>query len=265
MIGILLYLLTGIGAGLLAGLLGVGGGVIVVPALAFIFSYLNMPKDAIMHMAASTSLAAMIFTTFAAVLAQQKRQMINWPVFRHLAAPIAIGTVAGAAISSLLSTQILGFIFGVFMIIVALRMLLQKKDEESSVPPHLPDRFILYTAGSAIGALSGLLGIGGGALTVPILLHFGYRAHESAATSSACALLLSVIGTLIFAIGGWEAHGLPAGSTGYIYWPAALVIAFMSMIFVPLGTKLARRLSSNTLKRVFGGFMLVVGLDMLLK
>ncbi len=263
MVAIVLFLITGSVTGLLAGLLGVGGGVVVVPSLAYIFNYMGMPHNAIMHMAASTSLAAMIFTTLMAVIAQQKRKMINWAVFRTLAPAIVIGTILGTSIASLLPSHVLKIIFGLFMFFIAVRMLLQKKQSEEMTRP-LPHLYIQYGAGFAVGALSGMLGIGGGALTIPILLQFGLPAHQSAATSSACALLLSVIGTLSFMILGW--YEPPAtGVASYVNWTAAILIAITSMIFVPLGTRLAGRLSGHHLKQVFAVFLLLVGLDMLLR
>lgn len=264
MFSIFLFLITGAVTGLLAGLLGVGGGVIVVPSLAYIFSYMHLPKNLIMTMAASTSLAAMMFTTFVAVITQHKRKMINWTIFRAFAPAIVIGTIMGACIASALPAQALKMLFGTFILFIAIHLLLQKKPLEDMNKP-LPARIIQYSAGFLIGTLSGLLGIGGGALTVPILLQFGLSTHQATGTSSACAFLLSIVGTISFIILGWHIHSATTGVMGYVDWTAALAIAITSMAFVPLGTLLGMRLSSQRLKQVFAVFMLLMGMDMLVR
>lgn len=265
-LGVVLYIVTGAVTGLLAGLLGVGGGIVVVPSLAYIYRYLDMPSFAIMHMAVSTSLAAMIFTTAVAVILQHRRGNIVWSTFYRLAPGIVLGTVFGAYIASSLPTHLLKLLFGAFMVLIAARMLFKllfpKPEEIEPAPPAL---IVQLITGLFIGLISGMLGIGGGAITVPVLLYFGLSPHKSAATSSICAFLLSIVGTISFIITGWSLTGLPAGSTGYVYWPAALSIALASILFVPLGAKLARKLSGDALKRIFSIFLLLVGLDMLIR
>lgn len=263
MIEYLIYSLLGIGAGFLAGMLGIGGGVIVIPGLATAFSYFNMmPNNAIMHVAESTSLTAIMFTALIAVIVQHRGKKIDWQLFRQLAPGIIVGTILGAVIAALLSSNVLKIVFGLFMLYVAIQMLLTKQKIETE--RKTLSKFAQIGSGFLIGSASGLLGIGGGAISVPLFLRLGISAHDAAGTSSACVLLLAVVGAISFIFTGMDATGLPANSTGFIYWPAVICVAIASMIFVPLGTKLARQLSSTTLKRIFAVFLMLVAAHMLI-
>lgn len=257
-----LYILVGAVTGLLAGLFGIGGGVIIVPGLVYTFNHVGIDQLVLMHMAESTSLAVIILTTLVAVLAQHRKGNILWNVFYRLVPGIVLGSVMGSLIASVLSSHVLRIIFGFFVIVTAIRMLIPTQLKELHEHPHKWP--IQLGAGLAIGGLSGMLGIGGGVFTVPVLLYFGLPVHNATATSSACALLLGCVGTIAFMVTGWGISGLPVGSTGYVYWPAVLGVAFASMIFVPLGIKFAQHLSSAMLKRIFAVILILVGIDMLL-
>lgn len=260
----LLYLIMGSIAGILAGLFGIGGGVIVVPSLAQIFAYDGLPNSIVMHMAAGTSLASIIFTMAAAVFTHYKRKTIVWSTVWQLAPGIIIGTILGAYMASILSTYILKIIFALFVIITAIHLFFSSK-QTGKTERALPSSYIQITAGLFIGLMAGLLGVGGGIVAVPILLRFGLPMHSAAATSAMCALVLSIVGTISFIVTGWHVIDLPLGSTGFVYWPAALAVAITAMIFAPLGAKLAQRLSGNVLKRCFAILLLIIGITMLIK
>lgn len=260
---ILIYGVIGLLAGLLAGLLGIGGGVIVVPGLATAFAQFNIPPEAVMHMAASTALTSILFTAISAVYHQHQQHTIEWNLFRQLAPGIILGTVFGAITANHLSSRTLQILFGIFMLFVALRILFSKK-QHAYEKAELKS-FTRLMIGIAIGSASGLLGIGGGAVSIPVFLRLGLTPHRAAATSSACVLLLATVGTITFMLTGHHTQGLPAGSIGYVYWPAVLCIAFSSMVAVSFGTKLARKLSGTTLKKIFAIFLLVVAIEMLVR
>lgn len=249
--------------GVFAGLLGIGGGIIIVPSLAYVLVHTGIPETLIMHMAESTALAAITFSTFTAVLVQHRKKAIRWDIFRSLAIGIVIGAMLGAASASLLPNDVLKILFGIFISLVAIHMFFTKKESvtDSFRHPHL---WIKIIAGFLVGVFSGMLGIGGGIFVVPILLRFGLSAHTAAATSSACALLLSIVGTVSFIATGWNVAGLPSAATGYVYWPAVLGIGLASVISVPLGAKLADVLSGKALIRFFAVFLFLVGVLMLL-
>lgn len=260
--GTLLYIVLGSTSGFLAGLLGIGGGVIVVPGLAYIFSLLHFDPTVIMHMAAGTSLGAIIFTMLVAVLTHRKRNTIEWNIVWRLLPGFAIGAILGALLAADLPTKILKIIFAIFLVAIAVKLFLQKKSED--VEPVAPKLWVQWLAGIAIGISAGLLGVGGGVLAIPILLRFGLKPHNAAATSSACSLFLSIVGTLSFIAVGWHDPALPVGSTGYVYWPAVLGIAVFSSLLVPLGANLARRLSGDALQRIFAVFLLIIAVDMMI-
>ncbi len=258
---LLLYLTTGAVAGVLAGLLGVGGGLIIVPALVFIFAAQGVPDAIVMHMALGTSLATIVMTSISSVRAHHKRGAVLWQVLWRLTPGIVVGTLMGAILVDMLSGGILKRVFGTFALAVALQMGLSAKPA-----PHrrLPGRSGMGLAGCIIGGVSAIVGIGGGSLTVPFLTWCRVGVHNAVATSSACGLPIALAGSLGFIIIGWNETALPAFSSGYIYWPAMAGIATASVLFAPLGAKLAHALPADTLKKFFAIFLALLGVRMLL-
>ncbi len=259
----LFYILIGLSAGFLSGLLGIGGGTILVPGLLTAFSHQGLPVQLQMHLATSTALASIIFSSFIAVIQQQRSFSINWSLFRQLAPGMIIGIVMGALIALLLSTQILKVLFSFFLFSVAFKILFDKNRPERKETIILTP-FKKASLGFCIGIISGLLGIGGGAIAVPIFLRLGLSTHHSIATSSACVLLLAIIGAFTFTLTGLHVQNLPAGSGGFVYWPAVIGVSMGSMAVVPLGTRLGKRLPGHHLRKLFALFLLVVGITLLL-
>jgi uncharacterized protein len=259
----LFYILIGLVAGFLSGLLGIGGGTVLVPGLLLAFSHIGLPTQLQMHLATSTALASIIFSSFLAVFHQQRSFAINWPLFRQLAPGMIVGIVAGGLIALLLSTQALKLLFSLFLFTVALKILFNKNQSIKKEAISLT-LFKRWAVGFCIGIISGLLGIGGGAIAVPIFLRLGLSTHHAIATSSACVLLLAVIGALTFTFTGLHAQNLPAGSGGFVYWPAVIAISIGSMVVVPLGTRLGKRLPGHHLRKIFAVFLLVVGITLLI-
>lgn len=257
---LLLYLATGAVAGVLAGLLGVGGGLIIVPALAFIFATQGVPDAIAMHMALGTSLATIVMTSTSSVRAHHKRGAVLWQVVWRLTPGIVVGTLMGAMLADMLSSGTLKHIFGIFALLVALQMGLGAKPA-----PHrrLPGRSGMGLAGWIIGGVSAIVGIGGGSLTVPFLTWCRVGIHNAVATSSACGLPIALAGSLGFIITGWNETALPAYSSGYIYWPAMAGIATASVLFAPLGAKFAHALPADILKKFFAIFLALLGTRML--
>lgn len=258
----ILYIVTGAFTGLLSGLLGVGGGIVVVPALAFIF--LNreiVPADFVMHMAIGTSLAIMVLTTYASVRAYQRFGWVLWSLYQKMALGIIIGSICGVILADFLDSELLFIIFGVFLIFVALMMFFLYEPH-----PHasLPKPALLTMASTGIGALASLLGVGGGVLTTPFLTRCNIAMRNATAMSAVCGFTVALIGSATNIITGWNATNLPALSTGYIFWPAVFFVAFVSVLTVPLGAKLAYHLPVKLLKRTFACFLLITGVRMLL-
>ncbi len=254
------YLLLGAFAGTLAGLLGVGGGLVIVPVLAVVFARAGLDAGLIMHMAIGTSLATIIATSVSSTYAHHRRGAVLWAAFLSLVPGIILGAWLGAGIAHGLSTAALGAVFGVFELLVAAQMAFGLRPA-----PHrqLPGPVGTTVAGGIIGTVSAIVGIGGGTLTVPFLSWCNVPIRNAVATSAACGLPIAVAGMIGYVVAGWGAADLPAWSTGYIYWPAFAGIVATSLLFAPLGAKLAHTVPTGVLKRIFALFLAGLGLYML--
>ncbi len=261
MLEIFLYCLSFGGlAGLVAGLFGIGGGIILVPFFLWLFSARGFSQDVVMHSAVATSLATIIVTAISSVFAHHRLGSVLWNVVHKLAPGVFIGAVSGAALADRLPTETLRLIFACYLLIVSLEMIFQWRPKAEKQHPSSP---ILVISGIAIGALSSVLGIGGGTLTVPLLTKYGFPIRNAVAISSACGLPIAISGSMSFALFGLGKTGLPDGSIGYVYWPAFLGIVLTSILMAPVGAKLAHRLPTKILKRIFAGLLFAVSVNML--
>jgi len=258
---LLTYLLTGAVAGLLAGLLGVGGGLVIVPALAWLLAGHGVPGGHLMHLAVGSSLAAIIPTSVSSLLAHQRRGSVHWPAVRALLPGILAGALGGAWLARQVSSPGLALCFGVFEMLVALQLFFGMKP---SAHRGLPGTAGMTVAGVIIGAVSALLGIGGGTLTTPFLLWNGIDIRRAVGTSATCGLPVALAGAAGFAWSGQAVMAGHAWSTGFIYWPAVAGIALASVPLAPLGARLAHHLPRGVLQRAFALFLLSVGIKMLL-
>lgn len=255
-----IYLALGAAAGLLAGLFGVGGGLIIVPVLAWVFTAQGLPTDVIMHLAIGTSLASIWLTSLMSIRAHHQRGAVNWPLVRKLAPGIVVGAFVGALAADQLPTSALKRIFGVFELFVAAQMLLVSRFEAHF---DLPGRIGLAFAGAVIGVVSAIIGIGGGTLTVPFLAWCRVSMLQAVATSAACGLPIAVAGAFGFILTGWNDALLPAWSSGYLYWPAWLGIVIASSLTAGLGAKLAHTLPAARLRQLFALLLMGMGVKML--
>ena len=253
---LLIFAATGAAAGLLAGLFGVGGGLIMVPALAFILPLQGVGPAVVMQVAVGTSLAVISATSVSSMLAHHSRQGVLWPVFRLLAPGLMAGAAAGAFVAHLLSGIVLQRIVGVGALLVALQMAL---DARPAGDKPLPGAAGLLAAGGVIGAISALIGIGGGSLTVPFLTWRSVNIRQAVGTSAACGVPIAWAGAAGFIVAGWSVPGRPEFSLGYVALPAFAGIALMSVLVAPLGARLAHRLPPQQLKRAFAALLLVIG------
>jgi len=260
MIDPLLYLATGIFAGLASGLLGVGGGLIIVPVLYYIFSAQNLPAEHIMHMALATSLATIIITSISSARAHHKKQAVLWPIFLLLAPGICIGAWFGGIAASEIKTDILKPAFGIFELFVALHLLWNQQSQQHAVTLNKIKSAI---GGFIIGSVSAIVGIGGGTLTVPFLHWHNIAIRNAVATSAACGLPIAIFGAASYIYTGWSLNDLPDQTLGYVHLPAFSLIIITSFLFAPIGAKLAHRLPENTLKKGFAVFLILIGLKML--
>lgn len=252
----LIYPLLGLFSGFLAGLLGIGGGLVIVPALLLIFPYQGLPPYLVVHAAIATSLATVVVTSLIATYTHHRHGAVVWPVLWWMAPGLLGGAMIGASIASILPGNILGMFFGLFAIAVAIQMGFHLQP-----PPRgrLPVASGLTAAGAVIGTISAMVGIGGGTLSVPFLRWSNMTIHGAIATSSACGFPIAVGGSL-----GFILSDLVLGHrfliSGAIYWPAALWIAAASLVAVPMGARLTHRISSLPLTRIFAFTLAIIGL-----
>ncbi|MFO7603890.1 MAG: sulfite exporter TauE/SafE family protein [Gammaproteobacteria bacterium] len=254
------YLVCGAVAGLLAGLLGVGGGLVIVPVLTLLFSMLHFSSDVIVHLAVGTSLATIVFTSLSSVRAHHRRQAVDWFIVWRLVPGIIFGALLGAIIADAMPTKILRNIFIAFELLVAIQMFASLRPQAQR---DLPGRWGMSVAGTTIGMLSSIVGIGGGTLTVPFLVWCRVAIHRAIGTASACGLPIALGGSLGFIVMGWGHPALPEASSGFVYWPAWLGIVLASVLAAPLGAALAHRLPATRLKKIFATFLMVLALMML--
>jgi uncharacterized membrane protein YfcA len=249
------YLALGAVAGFFPGLLGVGGGAIMVPVLALMFAAQGMPAEHVMHLALGTSMAAIIFTSLSSLFAHHRHGAVIWPIVKVITPGVAIGTFAGAQLASLMATRPLAIFFALFMSYVAFQMLANIKPKPSR---QLPGVLGMYAVGSGIGAISALVAIGGGSLSVPFMTWCNIKMHHAIGTSAAIGLPIAVAGTGGYLLGGLRVTDLPPGSFGYIYLQALAACVAMSMLTAPLGARAAHSLPVATLKKIFAGVILLL-------
>lgn len=258
----LVYIIAGMVTGLIAGLFGVGGGTVVVPVLAIVFAGIStIPDQHIMHMAVGTSLAVIIPTSVSSIRAHWKLDGIDWPTFRRLTAGLVVGALLGAVLADALSSAALKRVFAVFLLLVSAQMVFFGRPRPGR---RLPGRLGLNGVGVVFGALSSLLGIGGGSLNVPYLAWCGMEMRRAVGTAAACGFPIAVFGAIGFIATGLNQDNLPEWSTGYVFWPAFIGIAAFSILVAPLGARLAHRLPQAVLKKIFAAFLALVGVKMLL-
>lgn len=257
----LLYLATGIFAGFLAGLLGVGGGLVIVPVLAFIFAAQHFPAEQVMHLALGTSLASIMFTSISSLRAHHAHGAVNWRVVRGITPGIIAGTLGGTVVAAQLSTAFLKMFFVVFLYYVATQMILNIKPKPSR---ELPGTVGMFGAGGVIGAVSSLVGIGGGTLSVPFMTWCNVRLHQAIGTSAAIGFPIAAAGAAGYMANGWALGTLPAYSLGFVYLPALVGLAVASVLTAPFGARLAHRLPVARLKKFFALLLYALGTRMLL-
>jgi uncharacterized membrane protein YfcA len=257
----LLYLVLGACAGVLAGLFGVGGGIIIVPVLVFSFTLQGFDSSVLTHLAVGTSLATIVFTSTLSVRAHHRMGAVQWAVFAWMTVGILIGAGLGSLTASYIAGPNLQKIIGVFAILVAIQMALDFKPKAGR---GVPGKGGLTAAGVVIGWASAIFGIGGGSLTVPFLTWRSLTMQQAVATSSACGFPIAVASAISFMILGWHDPLLPSHSLGFVYLPALIGIAVTSMFFARFGAKLAHKLSPRLLKRLFALLLVVVGTSFLI-
>jgi uncharacterized membrane protein YfcA len=255
------FVLIGAAAGYLAGFLGIGGGLVTVPALTWLFLQMPETQASAIHYAVATSLATMLVTSLSSIIAHNRKGAIIWPEVRRLVAGLVAGAAAGALIASILAPERLTIVFATFAFLARLQLIFSPT---VSGEKPLPGAAITSLVGLVIGGISSLVGIGGGSMTGPWLMWHGIRAQRAVATAAACGYPIALSGTLAFALLG-QGKGLAGSALGYVHGPAWLGIALTGALTAPLGVATVHRLSPALVKRLFGLVLLLIALRLALQ
>ena len=251
---VIAFLIMGAVIGFLAGLLGLGGGMTMVPLLTLVFTHQGFPTEHVVHIAVATATATILFTSVASVREHQRHRAIVWPVVVGMAPGMIVGSLAGSQIVGSMSTPVLSAFFGSFVAVAATNMLLDRKPKPTR---ELPGKVGLAAVGGGIGLISSMVGAGGAFLSVPFMTACNVNMRSCVATSAALGMPVAVAGTIGYVLAGLAQPGLPPHAIGYVYVPALLAIVAASVISAPFGARAAHRWPVRTLKRAFA-FVLYV-------
>lgn len=255
MIWILAYLATGVFVGFLAGLLGIGGGMVMVPILAALFAAQGFAPDHVLHLALGTSMAVILFTASASTREHHRLGSVDWAVMRRMAPGMAAGTLAASLASGIVPQSQLAGAFAVIVVVAATQIGFGRKPAPGR---QLPGPLGTAGVGVLIGIVSGLVSVGGAFMTVPFMLWCGVPARTAIGTGAALGLPIALLGTLGYGIAGWSVPGLPASSIGFVQTAALAAVVVTSMLMAPLGARVAHRLPVPTLRKVFALMLYVV-------
>lgn len=257
------YIGLGLFTGFSAGMLGIGGGLVMVPTLTMMFAaQAGFPPGETLHMALGTSMATILFTSLSSLRAHHQHKAVLWNVVIQITPGILLGTAIGTVFASSVPAKPLGVFFTVFVCLVALQMILNLKPKPSR---ELPAAGGVFAVGVGIGGMSSLVAIGGGAFTVPFLTWCNVKVQKAIGTSAAVGFPIAVGGSIGYIYNGWGHVELPAGSLGFVYLPALAWMVPPSMLTAPLGAKMAHSLPVATLKRIFAGLLIALAVKMVWK
>jgi uncharacterized protein len=257
---LLMYLVLGLFVGFFAGLLGIGGGIIIVPLLLMVFGMEHFPDDRVLHLALGTSIASIVFTSMSTVWAHQRHQTVRWDILRKVTPGVVGGTLLGAFVANALPSRYLAIFFITFAFYSAIQMWLDVKPAPTR---QLPGWMGLTAGALLVGALSSLIGVGGGFLAIPLLTMCNVPMLYAIGTSAAIGLPLALSGTLGYIYTGLGKDHLPALSLGYVYLPALAGIVIGTFVTVPYGARAAHRVPVTILKKVFSVVLIVLATKML--
>ncbi|WP_374651205.1 sulfite exporter TauE/SafE family protein [Dongia sp.] len=252
--------LAGCGSGFLAGLLGVGGGIVVVPALFHVLAAFDVPLDLRMHIAVGTSLGSIVPTSIISLRAHNKRGAVDWNLLRQWAPWVALGVIFGSIVASDVRGATLTLIFAIMSLLVASYLAIGRADFH--ITDKLPGTPMRQAVCLFIGGVSAMMGIGGGSLSVPAMTLCSYPIRRAVGTASAIGLIIAVPGTITFMVTGFNLAGLPVASLGYVNLIAVMALVPSSLIFAPIGAKVAHTIPQIVLRRCFAGFLLLTSLRM---
>ncbi|HED15252.1 MAG TPA: sulfite exporter TauE/SafE family protein [Gammaproteobacteria bacterium] len=256
-----MLLLSGAIAGTLAGLLGIGGGIVIVPIVVLFFESQRLDNALAIKMALGTSLATIIFTAMSSIYTHHRKQAVQWGIVKIMTPGILTGSLTGAWLADIIPGTTLYMAFIIFLFLVSLQMAVSRVSAHRS----LPGRFVMNGISFSFGTVSALMGVGGGSLNVPFLSYCGIPIKKAIATAAAIGLPIAISATLGYIIGGLNEEGLPSGSIGYVNLPVFGGVVVASLVFAPIGATLAHKLPDLVLRRLFAVFIFALATKMSLK
>lgn len=254
------YLLLGLFVGLFAGMLGIGGGMILVPLLVFLFAAQDFAADRVLHIALGTALTTIVFTSLSSIRAHHARQAVRWDIFRDAAPGLVIGTLGGSFIADWLDSRFLAIVFVIFVSYSAMQILLDIKPKSSR---RLPGRAGMAIGAALVGVICSLVGAGGGAVSIPLMVMCNVDMRNAVGTSAALGFPIALAGATGYAYTGFGDSNLPPMSIGYVYLPALAGIVIGTFVTVPLGARLAHSMPVKRLKRIFAVILFLLAGRML--
>ncbi len=258
MIEVLIYMLIGVLSGLASGLLGLGGGIIIVPALLIVFKAMGLYQLQTMHVAIATSLMTIIVTSLVSIISHHRYRQIDWRLFQKLAPGLVIGSLIATMLSVQLSSQLLQHLFALYLLFSAIKIWLPNP---TGGEKYLLNTLVLRITGGVVGLVSALVGVGGGTFIVPYLMMANRPSQQAIGTSSACGLPIALAAITGFVVlDALQHHSFNTVSPAFVHWPAFIGIISSSIVFSFLGARIASRLQTSTLKRIFSVLLIVVSL-----
>lgn len=256
------YLALGAFVGFFSGMLGIGGGSMMVPVLAFVFAAQGFGSDHAVHLALGTGITTILFTSIASVRSHQLRRSVNWRAFRAMTPGVLAGTFTGALLAGHLDTRFLSIVFTALIYYSALQLILTAQARPTNVLPHVA---AMSGFGALIGFFASLTATGGSSIVVPFLVKRNVPIHEGIGTAAAIGWPIAAAGAAGYVIAGWRLEGLPGASLGYVYLPALAMIVAASVLLAPVGAAVAHRTAGRTLKKFFAVFLFALATTMLVK
>jgi uncharacterized membrane protein YfcA len=256
----IIYLLMGLFVGFFAGLLGIGGGLILVTLMVYMFTLQGFPADRLLHLALGTSITSIVFTSISSLRAHHKHGAVRWDILRVAVPGLVVGTLLGTVVADLLKSKYLAIFFVIFVYYSALQMFANVKPKATR---QLPGKVGMTVVAVIVGIVSSLVGVGGGVMTIPLMSHCNVPMRQAIGTSAALGLPIAIAGAVGFIATGLGKDHLPALSVGYVYLPALVGIVIGTFVTVPWGAKMAHSMPVTTLKRIFAVILFILATRML--
>ena len=259
---ILLYFLLGTFSGVLAGLFGIGGGIIIIPTFFYVFSYLGFPQEILSHMVLGSSLGVIVFSSISSTFSHNTKGAVNWGLIKLVVPSIVIGSCLGSLTAGYLESNTLQGLVALFLVVASVQLIF-----EFPPPPQNPQTNLVgpVVAGGGIGWLSGVFGIGGGIFSVPYFYHRGLKMMNAIGTSAACGIPIAVAGSISYMIIGRDSVDLPQNSIGYVYLPATIIVGLTSSITAKYGVNIAHRMKQKKLRIAFAFLVMIMALNLLMR